>query len=107
MATPTPLLDKIKADVAATIKDEAVKIAVKTASDVAAIEINKIKQEVFSMEKIAWYKQKTTWTAIAGVIASVGGLLTGTMDPGTAIQTAIGSVTAIFLRQGIEKAKTN
>lgn len=46
---------------------------------------------------------KTFWTGLAGVVSAVGGYMTGTMDPGTAIQTAIGSLTAIFLRSGIRE----
>jgi len=50
-------------------------------------------------------KSKTTWTGIAGIIAAIGGAVTGTMDIGTAIQTGIASLLAIFIRDGIEKNK--
>lgn len=52
---------------------------------------------------MAWYDQKTTWTGISGIIAAAGAYFTGTMDLGQAIQLAVGSLLAIFLRQGIEK----
>ncbi|MCP4116476.1 MAG: hypothetical protein GY737_13910 [Desulfobacteraceae bacterium] len=48
-------------------------------------------------------KTKTFWTGVSGVIAAVGGAVTGAMDPGTAIQTGIGSLLAIFLREGVAK----
>jgi hypothetical protein len=50
-------------------------------------------------------KSKTTWTGIAGIIAAIGGAVTGTMDIGTAIQTGVTSILAIFLRDGIEGMK--
>lgn len=46
---------------------------------------------------------KTFWTGLAGGVSAVGGYITGAMDPGTAIQTAIGSLIAIFLRSGIRE----
>ena len=52
-----------------------------------------------------WYKQKTTWTAIAAVVGSVGGMLTGTLDPVTGIQTIIGACGGLFIRQAIEDVK--
>jgi hypothetical protein len=48
-------------------------------------------------------KTKTFWTGIAGIVAAVGGYLTGTMSPAEAIQTGIGSLVAIFLRDGLRK----
>jgi len=56
-------------------------------------------------EKKPWYRQKTTWTAIAAVVGSVGGMLTGTVDPVTGIQSIIGALGMTFLRQGIENSK--
>jgi hypothetical protein len=50
-------------------------------------------------------KSKTTWTGIAGIIAAIGGAVTGSMDVGTAIQTGLTSLLAIFLRDGIAKNK--
>ena len=46
-----------------------------------------------------WYKQKTTWTGLSAVIAGAGGLVTGQMDVATGIQTIIGGLGLIFLRQ--------
>ena len=57
------------------------------------------------MEKKKWYKQKTTLTAIAAVIGAVGGMLTGTVDPVTGVQSIIGAMGLTFLRQGIEGGK--
>lgn len=48
-------------------------------------------------------KSKTFWTGIAGLITASGGYLTGEMDSGIAIQTAITSLLVIFLRDGINK----
>ena len=56
-------------------------------------------------EKTPWYKQKTTWTAIAAVVGAVGGMLTGTVDPVTGVQSIIGAMGLTFLRQGIEGGK--
>lgn len=53
---------------------------------------------------MSWYKQKTTWTGIGGIVTAVGGFLTGQMDLQTAIELFVGSLLAIFLRQGIAKA---
>jgi hypothetical protein len=54
--------------------------------------------------KKKWYEQKTTWTALAGVIGAVGGVLTGTIAIPMALQTVIGCVGLVFLRQGVEKS---
>ena len=56
-------------------------------------------------EKTPWYKQKTTWTAIAAVVGAVGGMLTGMVDPVTGIQSIVGAMGITFLRQGIENSK--
>jgi len=48
-------------------------------------------------------KTKTFWSGISGIVVAVAGVMTGTMDPGTAIQTVIGSVMAVCLRDGIAK----
>lgn len=58
------------------------------------------------MEKIPFWKQKTFWTGIAGAVASGGSLAMGAIEPYTAIMGIIGSLAAIFLRQGVEKSKT-
>lgn len=56
-------------------------------------------------DKKPWYKQKTTWTAIAAVVGAIGGMATGTVDPVTGVQSVIGALGMIFMRQGIEKIK--
>jgi hypothetical protein len=50
-----------------------------------------------------WYQQKTTWTAIVGILGSIGGMATGTVDPITGTQSVIACLMAVFMRQGIEK----
>jgi len=56
---------------------------------------------------VPWYKQKTTWTAIGGMIAAFGGYLTGEISLIVMIGTAFGGLATIFGRQGIEKSKYN
>ena len=51
------------------------------------------------------FKQKTTWTGIAAVVAAAGGFLTGTMPIATALQLAFTGLLGIFLRQGIAKGE--
>lgn len=46
-------------------------------------------------------KSKTFWTGIAGLVSAAGAYLTGSMDAGQAIQLAITSLAAIFLRDGM------
>jgi hypothetical protein len=48
-------------------------------------------------------KSKTVWAGVSAVIAAVGGYCTGQMDIAAAIQTGLGGLIAIFLRDGIEK----
>ncbi len=60
------------------------------------------------MEKLVkkpWYKQKTTRTAIGGILTAIAGVLTGAVDPATAVGTCFILVTQIFQRQGTETAK--
>lgn len=47
------------------------------------------------------YKTKTFWAGISAVVAAAGGFFTGSMDIGTAIQTALTGLIGIFLRQGV------
>lgn len=53
-----------------------------------------------------WYQQKTTWTAITMAVIAVATAFTG-LDAKqiVAIETVIGSVALIFLRQGVEGKK--
>ena len=50
-----------------------------------------------------WYKQKTTWTGIAGLISAIGGYASGSMDHQSAVQLGVTALVAIFLRQAVEK----
>ena len=52
-------------------------------------------------------KSKTFWTGIAGLVAAAGGFFTGTIDLGTAIETGVTSLLAIFLRHSIAKQVSN
>jgi len=61
--------------------------------------------EVTVMLKIPFWKQKTTWTAIMTAFASGGAMVTGDIEPYTGVMGIFGSLTALFLRQGIEKTK--
>ena len=53
---------------------------------------------------IPWHKQKTTWTAIAGIAASLGGYFTGEISVMFCIGSCLGALAIIFGRQGIEKS---
>jgi uncharacterized membrane protein HdeD (DUF308 family) len=55
--------------------------------------------------KKKWYKQKTTWTGISGIIGSVAGVVTGVVTLPVALPTIITSLVGIFLRQGVENLK--
>lgn len=48
-------------------------------------------------------KSKTFWTAIAALVAAIGGYLTGEIDITTAVQSGVAALLAIFLRHGIAK----
>lgn len=48
-------------------------------------------------------KTKTFWTGVAGLITAIAAYCTGEMNAGAAIQTGIGSLMAIFLRDGMRK----
>jgi hypothetical protein len=52
---------------------------------------------------IPWYKQKTVWTAISGVLAAIAGYLTGEIGVVGLVGAIFGGLAAIFGRQGIEK----
>jgi hypothetical protein len=51
-----------------------------------------------------WYKQKTTWTAITGAVAAIGGYLTGECSMMVCIGSCFGALAVIFGRQGVEKS---
>ena len=48
-------------------------------------------------------KSKTFWTGVLAVVGSAAGYATGELDQGTAINTAVTGLLAIFLRDGIAK----
>lgn len=50
-----------------------------------------------------WYKQKTTWTGVAAIVAAAGGYFTGEISLETAIATLLGGLAVIFLRQSVAK----
>lgn len=52
-------------------------------------------------------KSKTFWTGIAGMLGAVSGYFTGEIEVSSAIQIGLGSIMAIFIRDGIEKKGTN
>ena len=52
-----------------------------------------------------WFRQKTTWTGIAGVVTAVGGFLTGAISAAEALQLGFMSLIGVFLRQGVESTK--
>ena len=57
------------------------------------------------MDKVPWYKQKTTWTAIAGALAAIGGYAMGEIVLQTLIEALFATAMTVFMRQGIEKSK--
>lgn len=56
---------------------------------------------------IPWYRQKTTWSGAAVVLTGILGLFTDvlTTEQTGAIMTIFAGLTAIFLRQSVEKTK--
>lgn len=62
-------------------------------------------QEYIKMKDIGrnkpLYKSKSFWTGLAGIVASVGGYLTGEMDLQVALPAAITALSVIFLRAGM------
>jgi len=55
--------------------------------------------------KKKWYKQKTTWAGITGIVTAIAGAMTGTIPVHDAIQLALVALVGIFLRQGVENTK--
>jgi hypothetical protein len=53
---------------------------------------------------IPWYKQKTTWTAVAGLFTAVGAYIAGEVSLMALISSGFGAFIVIFGRQGIEKS---
>lgn len=56
-----------------------------------------------TVENKPWYKSKTIWTGIAGVVGAVGAGVTGETSTPDAIQIGLNSLLAVFLRLGIIK----
>jgi len=50
-------------------------------------------------------KSKTFWTGIAGIVGAVGGYMTGELEMGAALNVAITSALAIFVRHGVSKVE--
>ena len=53
--------------------------------------------------KKPFYKQKTTWTAIVGIVGAIGGVVTGTLPTYEAINIIFTALVGAFLRQGINQ----
>jgi len=58
-------------------------------------------------EQIPWYSQKSTWAAITTMVTGCLGFFTDIMTPQqtAGVLTIMGGITAIFIRQGVEKTK--
>ena len=56
---------------------------------------------------IPWYSQKTTWAALATIVTGILGFFTDVLTPEqtAGVMTIFGGLTAIFVRQGVEKTK--
>jgi len=51
-----------------------------------------------------WYKQKTTWTALAGVATALGAYVEGSLGFTGLISAVFGGMAVVCMRQGIEKS---
>jgi len=51
------------------------------------------------------FKSKTVIGALGAILASVGGVMSGELEMGAAINVIVTSVLAIFLRHGVKKAE--
>lgn len=52
-------------------------------------------------DKFVWYKSKTIWTSIAGIIYAVGGWYTGSLTGTEAFSALQVALSAWFIRLGI------
>jgi hypothetical protein len=52
---------------------------------------------------MSFWKSKTTWTGIAGIIGAIGGALTGTLDVGNAAVMGVLALMGIFQRSATSK----
>jgi predicted ribosomally synthesized peptide with SipW-like signal peptide len=59
------------------------------------------------VKKVEWYRQKTFWSGLGVIVTGVLALFTDVMtqEQSAAVMTIFGGLTAIFLRQGVEKKK--
>ena len=54
--------------------------------------------------RVPWFRQKTSWTAIAALITALGGYFGGEIGLPALIASVFGALAIIFGRQGIEKS---
>jgi len=56
---------------------------------------------------LKWYQQKSSWAAMATMLTGAMGFWTGVLTPEqtAGIMAIFGGLTAIFVRQGVEKSK--
>jgi len=50
-------------------------------------------------------KSKTVWTAVAAIIAAIGGYFTGELELAEMLQLVVTSGLAVFLRIGVKKSE--
>ena len=50
------------------------------------------------------FKSKTFWAGAAGILAAVGGFLTGTLPAEAALQTALTALLGMFFRDALRKS---
>ena len=50
-------------------------------------------------------KSKTVWTAVAAIIAAIGGYFTGELEMAEMLQLVVTSGLAVFLRMGGQKSE--
>ena len=55
------------------------------------------------MNWAALVRSKTFWAGIAGLVAAIGGVVTGEMSTGQGIQTALIAVLGVFGRDAVSK----
>ena len=50
-------------------------------------------------------KSKTFWAGVTGLVGAVSGYLTGELELGAAINVAVTSALAVFVRLGVKKVE--
>jgi hypothetical protein len=63
------------------------------------------KIQKIQMSLTPWYKQKTSWTTIAGVLGTIGSYFAGEVSLMPTIWAVVGGLVIIFGRQGVEKSR--